>query len=143
MSKRKLPDSIVESAVTAAAGNTHSPATKQATVKVPDIDLVATPPRRCIPKGSPAEAFMQRSPTSGEVTVSSQNSARMALCMFSNLQQVLELTCDLRATPKESWAKRRTLSAVVLAVFPVTHKLTTIRRNVLLRDEHGVCVVCV
>lgn len=53
------------------------------------------------------------------------------------------MTCDLRATPKASWAKRRTLSAVVLAVFPVTINLTTIRRNVLLRDEHGECIVCV
>jgi hypothetical protein len=133
MSKRKLPDSIVDVVVAAAAGNTSSPAS---------IDLVTTPPRRCIPKGSPAEAFLQRSPT-GEVTVCSQNSARIALFMFNHQQQVCELTCDLRALPKDSWAKRRTLSAVVLAVFPVTSKLTTIRRNVLLRDEHGECVVCV
>jgi hypothetical protein len=53
------------------------------------------------------------------------------------------LTCDLRAVPKDSWARRRTLSAVVIAVFPVTTKLTTIRRNVLLRDEYGECIVCV
>jgi hypothetical protein len=65
--------------------------------------------------------------------------------MFCNnsQQQLHDLTCDLRATPKESRAKRRTLSAVVLAVFPVTPKNSTIRRNILLRDEHGECMVCV
>jgi hypothetical protein len=75
MSKRKLPDSIVETAVTAAAGVNHCPPTKQASVDVPDIDLVATPPRRIIPKGSPAHDFVQRSPTSSVETVSSRISA--------------------------------------------------------------------
>jgi hypothetical protein len=73
MSKRKLPDSIVETAVTAAAGIIHCPPTKQATIEVPALDEAATPPRRSIPKGSPADDFIQRSPTSAVVTVSSRN----------------------------------------------------------------------
>jgi hypothetical protein len=32
---------------------------------------------------------------------------------------------------------------VVITVFPVTAKMGTIRRNVVLRDEYGECVVCV
>ena len=45
--------------------------------------------------------------------------------------------------PKETWSKRRTLNAVVIAVLPIKTKATTIRRNVVLRDEHGECMVCV
>lgn len=31
----------------------------------------------------------------------------------------------------------------MITVFPVTAKMGTIRRNVVLRDEYGECVVCV
>ena len=53
------------------------------------------------------------------------------------------MTCDLRSVPKDCWQRRRTLSAVILAVFPVSTTISTIRRNVLLRDEHNECIVCV
>ena len=53
------------------------------------------------------------------------------------------LTCDVSQVPKDKWTKRRTLSAVVIAVLPVKVKGSTTRRHIVLRDEHGECVVCV
>lgn len=84
-----------------------------------------SPTRRVIPQGSPAAAFI-RGPGPG-----------------SPDNTVLDLTCDLNAVPKDKWNKRRTLSAVIIAVLPIKTKATTIRRNVVLRDQHGECVVCV
>lgn len=54
-----------------------------------------------------------------------------------------DLTCDLTAIPKDKLNKKRTLSAVVIAVLPIKTKASTIRRNVVLRDEYGECVMCV
>ena len=53
------------------------------------------------------------------------------------------MTCDLSMIPQDKWNKRRTLSAVIIAVLPIKQKASTIRRNVVLRDEHGECVACV
>jgi hypothetical protein len=53
------------------------------------------------------------------------------------------LTCNLSAVPKETWGRRKTLSAVVVSVLPVITKATTTRRNIVLRDEHGECLACV
>ena len=53
------------------------------------------------------------------------------------------MTCDLKAVPRDRWNKRRTLSAVVIAVLPVQVKAATVRRNIILRDEHAECKVCI
>jgi hypothetical protein len=82
-----------------------------------------TPPRRTIPKGSPADEFMQGSVTKQE--------------------DVNNLTCDLSQIPKDRWNKRRTLSAIVVAVLPIKSKASTVRRNVVLRDENDECTVTV
>jgi hypothetical protein len=47
MSKRKLPEGIP-------------------TEQVPDRTAATTPPRAVVPKGSPADAFLQATPTSPE-----------------------------------------------------------------------------
>jgi hypothetical protein len=53
------------------------------------------------------------------------------------------MTCDLSQIPKDRWNKRRTLSAIVVAVLPITSKASTVRRNVVLRDENTECTVTV
>jgi hypothetical protein len=122
MSKRKLPDTIPTDRV--AADCTETP---------------VTPPRAVVPKGSPADAFLQTSPPSPETTVRTL----LAYQQYKVTVQQVSLTCDLQSVPKETWSKRRTLNAVVIAVLPIKTKATTIRRNVVLRDEHGECMVCV
>ena len=79
--------------------------------------------RRIAPPGSPAAAFLLAAPNSPD--------------------QTLELNCNLTAVPREQWNKRRTLSAIIIVVLPIKHKGTTIRRNVVLRDQHGECIACV
>jgi hypothetical protein len=85
-------------------------------------EQIASPPR-IVPKGSPAESFMQASPTRPE--------------------DVTQLTCNLSLIPKDRWNKRRSLSAIVLATLPIQSKSSTVRRNVVLRDEQDECTVTV
>jgi hypothetical protein len=80
-------------------------------------------PSRMVPKGSPADSFQQASPIQHE--------------------DVSALTCDLSLIPKDKWNKRRTLSAIVLAVMPVKSKSSTVRRNVVLSDEQDEVTVTV
>jgi hypothetical protein len=80
-------------------------------------------PPRTIPKGSPAESFiLQDSPQKSDDNI---------------------LTCNLSLIPKDRWNKRRQLSAIVLAVLPIQSKSSTVRRNVVLRDEKDECTVTV
>ncbi len=85
-------------------------------------ELIASPPR-IVPKGSPAESFMHASPT--------------------KMEDVSALTCNLSLIPKDRWNKRRSMSAIVLATLPVQSKSSTVRRNVVLRDELDECTVTV
>jgi hypothetical protein len=86
--------------------------------------MLESPPRRTIPQGSPAAAFLISAPPSPD-------------------SPELDLTCDLSSVPREKWNKRRTMSAVIISVLPTKVKGTTIRRNVILRDQHGECTACV
>jgi hypothetical protein len=113
MSKRKLPNTIDPSEL------------DQALLAAAVQDGIKTPPRRVAPKGSPAEEF-----TLG--TMASPSSPDSP-----------DLTCNLTVVPKISHNKRRTLSAVIISVLPIYTKGSTVRRNVILRDEHGECIVCV
>jgi hypothetical protein len=80
-------------------------------------------PPRTIPKGSPAESFiLQASPQKSDDNI---------------------LTCNLSLIPKDRWNKRRQLSAIVIAVLPIQSKSSTVRRNVVLRDEKDECTVTV
>jgi hypothetical protein len=88
------------------------------------LDKVQGSPPKMVPKGSPAESFMQASPT--KVT-----------------EDVSALTCNLSLIPKDRWNKRRSLSAIVLAALPIQSKSSTVRRNVVLRDELDECTVTV
>ena len=88
------------------------------------LAMLESPPRRTVPQGSPAAAFLISAPTSPD-------------------SPDLDLTCDLTTVPREKWNKRRTLSAVIISVLPTKVKGTTIRRNVILRDQHGECTACV
>jgi hypothetical protein len=78
MSKRKLPDSIIEGMVStvdiSATTEVTNPQSKKAILEVPGQDEMVTPPRRIIPKDSPAYAFVQTSPNPADVKVSNLNS---------------------------------------------------------------------
>ena len=132
MLKRKLPDIAATKATKAVSTESdassqleHSPPNQEhpAHLLAREQELLQTPPRRVVPKGSPAEDFSQ-SAKSQQVDVS---------C----------LTCDLLLIPKDRWNKRRTLSAIVLAVLPVKTKAATVRRDIVLRDECHECTVTV
>lgn len=86
---------------------------------------IKTPPRRVAPKGSPADEFL----TSTMVAPPSPDAQ--------------DMTCDLSAVPTVSHNKKRTLSAIIIGVLPVYTKGSTVRRNVILRDDVGQCTVCV
>lgn len=79
---------------------------------------------RVAPIGSPASEFMMASPK------------RCA-------SDTADMTCDLLAIPRDRWNKRRSLSAIVIAVLAIQTKAATVRRNVVLRDEHAECVCTV
>ena len=85
-------------------------------------EAVGSPPR-IVPKGSPAESFVQA----------------------TSPQRITDfnLTCNLSLIPKDRWNKRRSLSAIVLATLPIQSKSSTVRRNVVLRDENDECTVTV
>ena len=85
-------------------------------------EAIASPPR-IAPKGSPAESFLQASPI--------------------RIEDVSALTCNLLLIPKERWNKRRSMSAIVVATLPIQTKSSTVRRNVVLRDELNECTVTV
>jgi hypothetical protein len=134
--KRKQPEGAAAESAKAACTTTdaadelsseveHSPTNQEhpAHQLAREQELQATPPRRTIPKGSPAEAFQDTASLQPED----------ASC----------LTCDLLQVPKDRWNKRRTLSAIVLAVLPVKNKGATVRRDVVLRDENHECTVTV
>jgi hypothetical protein len=128
MSKRKLPDAIPTTSVTAVAQPTANPVDAdgeavQANAAVQLSVMPETPPRR-IQKGSPADEFLITQP----LTVGTQVDA---------------LTCDLTLIPKEQYNKRRTLVAVIIAVDQIKTKGSFTRRNVVLRDSHHECEVCV
>lgn len=79
MHKRKLPDSVAEAVAAAASSATATdlvqtqPAKKPAQI-LPGSEEMVTPPRRVAPKGSPADVFVQKSPTrTTDTTVSSHN----------------------------------------------------------------------
>ena len=114
MSKRKLPHT-----------NCNDQADlDQALIAAAIQEGITTPPRRVAPKGSPADEFL-----TGTMDAPSSPSQ--------------EMTCDLSAVPTISHNKKRTLSAIIIGVLPVYTKGLTVRRNVILRDEVGECVVCV
>ncbi len=85
-------------------------------------EALASPPRM-VPKDSPAASFMQSSPT--------------------KMADTDALTCNLSLIPRDRWNKRRSLSAIVLATLPIQSKSSTVRRNVVLRDENDECTVTV
>lgn len=118
--KRKLPGNIQSIAADHVIADAEEhPALKMAK----EQDVCTTPPR--VPKGSPADAF------------------RQSQIIKSPKEEPGILTCDLSVVPKDKWNKRRTLSAVVLAVLPIKSKGSTVRRNVILRDECGECWITV
>lgn len=141
MSKRKLPGGLAVAEATKitctdsdAEETPHLPAVQidsigakpeQVHVALQQANVqeaIGTPPR-LVPKGSPAESFMQASP--------------------ARIEDVCVLTCNLTLIPKDRWNKRRSMSAVVLAVLPIQSKSSTVRRNVVLRDERDECTVTV
>jgi hypothetical protein len=79
----------------------------QALLAVAVQDGIATPPRRVVPKGSPADEFLTQS----------------AVAPISPCAQ--DLTCDLTLVSKESYNKRRNLSAIIIAVMPIYTKGST------------------
>ena len=79
----------------------------QALLAVAVQDGIATPPRRVVPKGSPADEFLTQS----------------AVAPISPGAQ--DLTCDLTIVPKESYNKRRNLSAIIIGVMPIYTKGST------------------
>jgi hypothetical protein len=93
----------------------------QAQVAVAIVDGSTTPPRRVVPKGCPADEFLTHS-TAAPPSPDAQ-----------------DLTCDLTAVPKDSHNKRRNLSAIIIAVFPIytkgstSHACLTIYCNVIHR----------
>ena len=123
MSKRKLPESL-GSPLAAHNQENHSPEQEHPAHQMAQVaEQMETPPRRTVPKGSPADEFMRASPAIRD--------------------DVSTLTCDISLIPKDRWNKRRTLSAIVLAVLPIKAKSSTVRRNVVLRDEFTECTVTV
>ena len=81
-------------------------------------------PPQIAPRGSPAAEFLQTSP-------------------IRNPNETTIMTCDLAAIPRDKWNKRRTLSAIIISVFPIKTKAATVRRDVILRDQHSECNVTV
>ena len=140
MLKRKLPDGLAATETTkAVCSKTGAAETPSSASAIEDSlpnkenpahqlarmqEQLVTPPRCTIQKGSPAEDFQLGSTHVRQDDVS---------C----------LTCDLSLIPKDRWNKRRTLSAIVLAVLPVKTKGSTVRRDVVLRDEGNECTVTV
>jgi hypothetical protein len=127
MSKRKLPDGIPTSSVTAVVQPISNPVDAdgeavQANAAAQQSVMPETPPRR-IQKGSPADEFLNTLP--------------------QTVGQVDGLTCNLALIPKEQYNKRRTLVAVIIAVDQIKTKGSFSRRNVVLRDSHHECEVCV
>jgi len=118
-SKRKLPD-IAAAAVQVEADLQQAMSVARA--QEDKASLAETPPRR-IQKGSPADEFLS----------------------ITAPQHVNDdvLTCDYTQVPKDRYSRRRKLTAIIIAVEPVIAKLTSLRRHVILRDEHGECDVCV
>jgi len=99
MSKRKLPDTIPTDRV--AADCTETP---------------VTPPRAVVPKGSPADAFLQTSPPSPESTVRTISIAtiqsnsttvnadlRFTICAQGDMEQTtyVECSCNCRTTNQD------------------------------------------
>lgn len=123
MSKRKLPESLGLPPAALNQGDLSPEQEHPAHQMARIVEQMETPPRRTIPKGSPADEFMQGSPAIRD--------------------DVSTLTCDLSLIDKDRWNKRRTLSAIVLAVLPIKAKSSTVRRNVVLRDEFTECTVTV
>lgn len=126
--KRTLPEAFAaveagHDVIPTSEADGHSPARLHPAHQLAREQEQATPPRRTIPKGSPADEFMQGS--------------------VSKPEDVNNLTCDLSQIPKDRWNKRRTLSAIVVAVLPIKSKASTVRRNVVLRDENDECTVTV
>ena len=123
MSKRKLPESL-GSPLAVHNQENHSPEQEHPAHQMAQVaEQMETPPRRTVPKGSPADEFMRASPAIRD--------------------DVSTLTCDISLIPKDRWNKRRTLSAIVLAVLPVKTKAATVRRDIVLRDECHECTVTV
>jgi hypothetical protein len=89
-----------------------------------DPELAVQP--RMAPVGSPASEFLMASPNRNQAGT-----------------DTAFLTCDLSAITRDRWNKRRTLSAIVIAVLAIQTKAATVRRNVVLRDEHAECVCTV
>ena len=54
-----------------------------------------------------------------------------------------DLTCDFTSLHPSRWNKRRTLSAVIIAVLPIKIKGSSVRRNIVLRDQFGECTACI
>ena len=96
MSKRKIPN--LPSDV-----NDHD----QALLAVAVHDGNTTPPRRVVPKGSPADEFLTHS------------------AVVPPSPDAQDLTCDLTVVPKGSYNKRRNLSAIIIAVLPIYTKGST------------------
>jgi hypothetical protein len=127
MSKRKLPDSIpAANAATTVVQNSNvvedNSEAAQAQAAVQQSILPETPPRR-IQKGSPADEFLNTLP--------------------QTVGQIDAMTCNLSLIPKDQYNKRRTLIAVIIAVDQIKTKGSFTRRNVVLRDAHHECEVCV
>jgi hypothetical protein len=121
MSKRKLPDTI-PTACAVMSPQSQQDTEETLTANEATAILPETPPRR-IQKGSPADDFL--SFTAGTV---SQSDA---------------LTCNLELVPKDQYNRRRRLIAVVIGVEQIKTKGNFTRRNVILRDAHNECEVCV
>lgn len=95
--------------------------------------------QKCYSQGKPSRCLPSNVTSQSRIT----STCIISIATFQSSLQQVTLTCDLQSVPKETWGKRRTLNAVVIAVLPIKTKATTIRRNVVLRDEHGECMVCV
>ncbi len=83
-----------------------------------------TSPTRIAPMGSPAAEFLHATPN-------------------RNCADAANMTCDLAAIPRDKWNKRRSLSAIIISVLPIKTKAATVRRDVILRDQHAECYVTV
>jgi hypothetical protein len=117
--QNQVAPSIHSAAAAVAAAEPEHPAIAMSRAQDPDQAVQ----QRVAPKGSPASEFMLASP--------------------NRTLDLANLTCDLRAIPRDRWNKRRSLSAVVIAVFAIQSKAATVRRNVVIRDEIAECVVTV
>jgi hypothetical protein len=107
--KRKLPDttSVLNAPITPTRSQNVTPPPPEITLE----SAVPSTPTRIVP-GSPASEFLSKSSPTQYKTTAADNI----------------LQCNLAETPRNLWAKRFSLPAILISVQPIIKTETAVRR---------------